>query len=330
MISRIQNCFDAGYYSKVLDLVQILESNNETDLDLIEILEMMKFMSKIELNEDYTVENIKSLYEDVINQDKVGIAATCLYFIYCSPEVSKDEKYEVLTKMKQLYLKKFDKSSIIDTYLIYMYLIDGDFQSALSLTNESLPKTKILRVFIYCLMNRYDLAHDIFNRILETYSDNVSNTTQQILSMPDFKESVVVRIAEAWIQCLKGDYNSAFVTLANIQTDFGGNSTLLTKNKSDSTNYVNYTDKDYQSCIILNSTAVIHMQRQHWSEALELLQIAYKLNPKSADTLSNLISCCYFLNKPEEAEHYFSEMQVLNNNYEKVLKINLLDKAFQT
>ncbi|KAL7067961.1 coatomer epsilon subunit family protein [Cryptosporidium serpentis] len=290
---------------------------------------MMKFMSKIELNEDYKIENIKLLYEDVINQDKIGIAATCLYFIYCSPEISKDEKYEVLTKMKQLYLKKFDKSSIIDTYLIYMYLIDGDFQSALSLTNESLPKTKILRVFIYCLMNRYDLAYNIFSQILETYSDNVSNTTQPILSISDFKESAILRIAEAWLQCLKGDYNSAFVTFANIQTDFSGNSTLLTKNKSDSANYVNYTDKDYQSCIILNSTAVIHMQRQHWSEAFELLQIAYKLNPKSADTLNNLISCCYFLNKPEEAEHYFSEIQVLNNNHEKVLKINLLDKAFQ-
>ncbi|KAK6591147.1 hypothetical protein RS030_101606 [Cryptosporidium xiaoi] len=305
-----------GYYEKVLLLIGELEAaENKKDLDLDILLDLTKLRCKIKLKQ-IEIENIQSLYSEYIGDQKYGNAAVCLYAIFCLPDTTNEKKQELVGELKQIYIKNNNKLLIIDTLLVLMYILLEDYYSAIYISDSN-PSLKIIQVFIYCTINRFDLAQEVFEDLMENY-DTYFNDMESSYSFSDFKESSIVRLASAWLQCLKGEYNSSFITYANLQTDFGENSNIKLPSNS----------KESQSVIILNGISVIHMQRQHFNDAYELLQKAYMIDPKSQVTLSNLITCSYFLNL-NETEKYINELLLVDKNHHKIQSIDSIEKAFK-
>ncbi|KAH7649350.1 hypothetical protein FG379_001896 [Cryptosporidium bovis] len=305
-----------GYYEKVLLLIGELEAaENKKDLDLDILLDLTKLRCRIKLKQ-IEIENIQSLYSEYIGDQKYGNAAVCLYTIFCLPDTTNERKQELVGELKQIYIKNNHKLLIIDTLLVLMYILLEDYYSAIYISDSN-PSLKIIQVFIYCTINRFDLAQEVFEDLMENY-DTYFNDMESSYSFSDFKESSIVRLASAWLQCLKGEYNSSFITYANLQTDFGENSNIKLPSNS----------KESQSVIILNGISVIHMQRQHFNDAYELLQKAYVIDPKSQVTLSNLITCSYFLNL-KEPEKYINELLLVDKNHHKIQSIDCIEKAFK-
>lgn len=310
---------NSGYYEKVLMLIQGAENIRKNNFDVDTLLELIQFRCKIHLNQ-MEKGSISSYYSESIASKKFGIAAVCLYTMFNLPETTEERKYELISEMKQLYVHNSNngKIAMIEMILVLMSLQMRDFKSIVSITDSACPSLKILQVFAFCIMNRYDLAQSLFDDLVENY-DSYTSEMENYHTLSNFKESSLVRIAQAWLQCLKGEYNSSFITYANIQTDFGENSAFRLPSKV----------RNSQSVIILNGISVIHMQRQHWSDAYELLSNAYKIDPECQNTLSNLITCCYFLNLREESEKYTQELQSINCNHHKIACIEAIEKSFK-
>ncbi|KAH8741134.1 hypothetical protein FG386_001261 [Cryptosporidium ryanae] len=307
---------NSGYYEKVLLLIGEIESNNaDKNVDLDTLLDLTKLRCKLKLNQ-LEIENIESIYHEYIENQKYGNAAICLYAIFCVPETSYERKEEIVKELKQIYIKNNNELLIIEIILVLMYILLEDYSSAISISDSN-PNLKIIQVFIYCTIDRFDLAEEVFEDIMENY-DAYFGDVESLYSFSDFKESSIVRIASAWLQLLKGEYNSSLITYANLQTDFGENSNIKLPNNS----------KENQSVIILNGISVIHMQRKHFNDAYELLQKAYMIDPRSQVTLSNLITCSYFMNF-KEPEKYINELKSVNKNHCKISSIDSIEKAFK-
>ncbi|KAL3128773.1 hypothetical protein CHM_4g4100 [Cryptosporidium hominis] len=315
-INEIENCMNSGYYEKVLMLIKEAEHIRSQDFDVDVLLELIQFRCKIHLNQ-IEKDSIGSYYSESISNQKFGIAAICLFTIFNLPETTDERRYELINEMMQLYVHNNNKIVMIDVILLLMNLYMNDFKSALSITECAPPSLKIIQVFVFCIMNRYDLAQSLFDDLIENY-DTYTCELENYHSLSNFKESSLVRTALAWLQCLKGEYNSSFITYANMQTDFGENSSFRLPSKA----------RDSQSIIILNGISVIHMQRQHWNDAYELLLNAYKIDPKCQVTLSNLITCSYFLNLKDEPEKYLNELSSVNCNHHKIACVEAIEKSF--
>lgn len=309
---------NSGYYEKVLMLIQGADGIRKKDFNVDMLLDLIQFRCKIHLNQ-VEKDSIGSYYSESIANKKFGIAAVCLYTMFNYPDTTEERKYELINEMKQLYVHNNSngKDTIIEVILALMSLQMNDFNSLVSITENACPSLKIIQVFAFCIMNRYDLAQSLFDDLVENYHLYTSEM-ESYNTLSNFKESSLVRIAQAWLQCLKGEYNSSFITYANIQTDFGENSTFRLPSKA----------RNSQSVIILNGIAVVHMQRQHWSDAYELLSNAYRIDPNCQTTLSNLITCCYFLNLKSESEKYTQELKSINCNHHKIACIEAIDKCF--
>ncbi|KAJ1607801.1 hypothetical protein OJ253_2195 [Cryptosporidium canis] len=317
-ISEIENCMNSGYYEKVLVLIQSAESIRNRDFDVDTLLELLKFRCRVHLNQ-VEKDSIGSCYSEAIANQKFGIAAVCLYTIFNLSETTDERRYELINEVKQLYVQNNNKIAVIDAILLLMNLHMNDFKSAQSITENASPDLKIIQVFAFCMMNRYDMAQLLLDDLLENYDSHTSGM-DNCHTLSSFKESSMVRIAQAWLQCLKGEYNSSFITYANMQTDFGENSSFRLPSKA----------KSSQSVIILNGISVVHMQRQHWSDAYELLLNAYEIDPKCQVTLSNLITCSYFLNLRDEPERYIEELRSINCDHPKIACIEAINKSFNS
>ncbi|KAF7456584.1 coatomer epsilon subunit protein [Cryptosporidium felis] len=316
-IIEIESNVNSGYYEKALMMIQGAENIKNKDFDTDTLLEINQFRCKLHLNQ-LKKDSLGSLYSEAVANQKLGLAALCLYAIFCLSETTEERKYELLNEAKQLYIQNNDRTNTIEVILTLMNLHVKDFKSALAILDSAPPSTKIIQVFAFCTLNRFDLAQNLFEDLTENYNAHISEL-ESFQSFSEFKESALVRIASAWLQCLKGEYNASFITYANIQTDFGENSSIRLPPKS----------RDCQSAIILNGISAIHMQRRHWNDAYETLLNAYKIDPKFEVTLSNLITCCHFLNLIEESSRYIEELHSVNSNHFKISCIEAIDRAFK-
>jgi len=169
----------------------------------------------------------------------------------------------------------------------------GEYVEALNLIQDySTLEMKALKIHIYLLMSRPDLATPVVAEMNRTAED-----------------SSITKMCHALVQFASGNYQEAFLTYCDIQALYGEEM------------------NDAPSTMLLNCKAACNLHRGSFPEALEDTERACKLNPKDADALINMIAVSIHL-KQDHTSHF----QTLKERFPLhpfVHKVAALDDAFQ-
>merc|ERR1712224_672463 len=129
-----------------------------------------------------------------------------------------------------------------------------------------------LRVFIYLLANRADLAE---RQLREMTGSN--------------DDAAVYRVASAAVKLATGDPQEGYLTYCDLASQFPGDA------------------EESNSTILSVGKVVANMQRGMFTEAVEDLARAQAVAPNEADVLVNMCCCATHLKKPDEFAQRFSQ-----------------------
>uniref|UniRef100_A0A0G4IAH7 Uncharacterized protein n=1 Tax=Chromera velia CCMP2878 TaxID=1169474 RepID=A0A0G4IAH7_9ALVE len=162
--------------------------------------------------------------------------------------------------------------------------------------NHSL-EMRALRAAILLMMDRYDLAEELYTDMQNSDDDAAASKLGSIIS-----------------NAVTGNFQEIYLTLCDLQATYSCGEDA---------------PENMRSLMTFVGKAVANMQRKQWTEALEDLQGAKNLNDKEPVVLANLVAVLRNLGKHEEAEACFAQLLSAQPKHLFAQKQKSLEAAFQ-
>lgn len=91
--------------------------------------------------------------------------------------------------------------------------------------------------------------------------------------------------------------------------------------------YQELGDRNNWTTRLFNGSAVCHMRMGNFEDAERELVEAINKDPKDADTLANLVTCCVHLGKP--TARYMNQMKLIDPNHMVMKRLRAAEDAFE-
>jgi len=226
------------------------------------------------------------------NSEVPGQKAAALVAVYTK---SKNEQQRDSAKEKLVQLAKETHDVPAAALAASALAQNNELPDAITLAQGyQTLEMQALRVFIYLLANRADLAE---RQLREMTGSN--------------DDAAVYRVASAAVKLATGDPQEGYLTYCDLASQFPGDA------------------EESNSTILSVGKAVANMQRGMFTEAVEDLARAQAVSPNDADVLVNMCCCATHLRKPDEFKQHYATLEAQHPNNPYVKKTQSLTTAFQ-
>jgi len=229
------------------------------------------------------------------NSANPGKKSTALFGV-----VSKSQKEQIKASAKE-HLVKLAKDTQDVTCNMFMAItqaMEGSYAEAVQ-TCKTHPTLEMqaLAVYITLICNQVGMADKMLQEMTGTNDD-----------------SAAYRMAKASVALAQGDQEEAYLTYCDLCGNFPP---------------VEGIDDGNGSVLLQTCKAMANMHRGNFNEAVEDLQIAYKIDKTNPDVLINLCCCMQNLMKKEEFDQYYKELIAVAPQCPYVLKTEGVSQVFQ-
>jgi len=281
-LQEIRDNFFAGNFQKAAELCQTTEMSND--------------LTQGERDATYARTCLPLAQFDKLkamqNSENPGQKAAALTAVYTK---SKQEAQRESAKEKLVQLAKESHDVVTASLAASALAQNNELPDAISLSQaHQTMEMMALRVFIYLLANRADLAE----RQLRDMTGNND-------------DAAVYRLASAAVKLATGDPQEGYLTYCDLASQFPG-------------------DADESNSTILSvGKAVANMQRGMFTEAVEDLTRAHAVAPNDADVLVNMCCCATHLRKPDEFKAHYTTLEQMHPGNQYVKKTQSISTAFE-
>eukprot|EP00922_Rhytidocystis_sp_ex-Travisia-forbesii_P070395 GHVS01105155.1.p1 GENE.GHVS01105155.1~~GHVS01105155.1.p1 ORF type:complete len:304 (+),score=38.62 GHVS01105155.1:138-1049(+) len=283
-LAQCRELFCVGYYSRCLEVAEFVHSS----IDYVALeKQTLQAQARACLGQ-LTDEAV----QDLMESQQPALRAVGLAIIHGRPSSDEKVRRDAYEELKQLSMQHDSTAKFLAACILSKQ--DEPAQAMDTLSQNTL-EMQALRVFVLLQMDRVDLAEKI---LLEMTALN--------------DDSSVTKVASAWLNIYQGNYQEAYLTYNDIQSQCcegeepeGGSSLLL-----------------------LNGKAVANLYRRQWQEADEDLRRALQQDPHCVDALANGICCAQNRRRPKEAADLYATLEGIKPDHPMVVKRAQLSHCF--
>jgi len=214
--------------------------------------------------------------------------------------MSKSPKENVKAAAKE-HLVKLAKETQDVTCNMFMAMsqaLDGSYAEAVQTCQATATlEMQALAVYFALICNQVGMADKMLQAMTGTNDDSAS-----------------YRMAKAAVALAQGDQEESYLTYCDLCGNFPP---------------VEGIDDGNGSVLLQTCKAMANIHRGNFSEAVEDLQIAYKIDKTNPDVLINLCCCMQNLMKKEEFDQYYKELVAVAPQCPYVVKTEGVSQVFQ-
>eukprot|EP00922_Rhytidocystis_sp_ex-Travisia-forbesii_P070393 GHVS01105153.1.p1 GENE.GHVS01105153.1~~GHVS01105153.1.p1 ORF type:complete len:301 (+),score=26.95 GHVS01105153.1:101-1003(+) len=283
-LAQCRELFSVGYYSRCLELAEFIHS----PVDSVTLEKQSLQAGARACLGQLPDEAVQSL----MDSQQPALRAVGLSVIYNRPSSDENVRREAYEDLKRLSMHHDSTAKLLTACILTK---QDEPAQALDMLSQNTIEMQALRVCVLLQMDRVDLAE---------------KTLAEMNTVND--DSSVTKAASSWVNIYQGNYQEAYLTYNDIQSQScegeepeGGSSLLM-----------------------LNGKAVANLERRQWQEADEDLKRALQQDPHCVDALANAICCAQNRRRPKEAADLYSTLEAIKPDHPIVAKRAHLAQCF--